>query len=86
MLDPDHRRALGVHAADNLHHLGDLRIGQPAGHLIEQQQLRPRRERAGEFQPLALQQAEPLGGQVRLAGHVGPFERFYGRRVAGPAP
>ena len=86
VLDPDHRDALGVHPADDLHQLRDFRVGQAAGHLVEQQQLRPRRERAGEFQPLALQQAEPLGGQVRLAGHAGPLERLGGRRVAGPPP
>ena len=86
VLDPDHRDALGVHPADDLDQLRDFRVGQAAGHLVEQQQLRPRRERAGEFQPLALQQAEPFGGQVRLAGHVGPLEGLAGRHVAGPAP
>ena len=64
MLDPDHRDALGVDRADDLDELGHLRVGQAAGHLVEQQQPGLRGEGPGQFQPLALEQAEPRGGQV----------------------
>src|SRR5580658_2467760 len=40
VLDPDHRDALGVDAADDLHQHGDLGVGQTPGHLVKQQQRR----------------------------------------------
>ena len=86
VLDPDHRDALGVDRADDLDELGHLRVGQAAGHLVEQQQPGLGGEGAGQFQPLALEQAEPRGGQVGLAGHAGPVQCLRRRRVAGPAP
>ena len=86
MLDPDHRDALGVDAADDLDQLGDLGVGEAACHLVQQQQRGLGGQRPGQFQPLALQQAEPFGGHVRLAGHAGPLQRLDRGRVAGPPP
>jgi hypothetical protein len=41
---------------------------------------------AGEFQPLALEQAKPLGGHVRLAGYAAAVQRPDRGGVAGPPP
>ena len=54
----------------------DLGVGEAARHLVEQQELGPGGERAGDLQPLALQQAEPAGRQVGLAGHPGALQRL----------
>src|ERR1700733_5791515 len=85
VLDPDHRGALGVDAADDLHQHGDLGVGQTAGPLVKQQQGRPGGDRAGDLQPLARQQPEPAGRRVGLGGDPGPLKRARGDRVAGLA-
>ena len=65
MQPPDHR--------DELEH---LRLGEPAGDLVEEEQARVGAERAGELQPLALQQAEPTGRGVGEGRQSGPLERY----------
>ena len=74
MLDPDHRDALGVYAADDLDQHGDFGVGEAARDFVQQQERRPCRKRAGDFEPLTLQQAEPGRGQVRLAGDPGALQ------------
>ena len=53
VLDPDHGHALGRGVLDDPGQLAHLEVGEPAGDLVEQQQLRTRGERPGEFQALA---------------------------------
>ena len=57
VLDPDDGDAACVDGADGRDQRPAFALGQPAGDLVEQQQLRFGRQRAGEFQPLALQAA-----------------------------
>ena len=68
VLDPDHRRAArpGPPATISTS-CGDLRVGQAAGDLVEQQQARPRREGAGQLQALALRAGRAAGGPVGVA-------------------
>ena len=86
VLDPDHRDPLGADRADDPDQLRDLRIGEAARHLVEQQQPGAGRQRAGQLKPLALQQAEPLRREVGLGGQPGPLQHGRRRRVARPAP
>ena len=58
MLDPDDRDAGLADVADGGDELEAFALGQAAGDLVEQQKPRRRRERAGHFQPLALQQRQ----------------------------
>ena len=79
MLDPQHGDALGPDVAHDPDQLGHLRIGEAAGHLVQQDQPRAGGQCPGHLQPLALQQPEPLGGDVGLAA---PARSAPGRRAA----
>ena len=57
VLDPDHRHAGRLDALQLVDQPGGLVLGQAAGDLVEQQQLRPRRERARELEALAVRAA-----------------------------
>jgi hypothetical protein len=83
VLDPDDGDAAAAGGAHHLDQLHDLRVGEAAGDLVQQQQPRPRRQRAGQLQALALQQAELAGEPVRLAPQAGPVEHRGGQ---GEAP
>ena len=55
-----------------------LGVGQPAADLVEQQQRRPGRQRAGELEALAVEQPERLGGPVGDRDHAAQLERSDG--------
>ena len=67
MLDPDDRDAVGVDGADRRDQHRGIRFGQAAGDLVEQQQARMGRERARQFEPLAIEQRQAAGERVGLA-------------------
>ena len=74
MLDPDDRGAAGMDVADRLHQRPAFPLSQAAGDLVEQQKLRPRRERAGQFQALAVKQTQRAGHDIRLLQKLGVLE------------
>jgi hypothetical protein len=43
-----------------------VRLGQAAGDFVEEEDLGPGTERAGELEPLALEERDPAGGHIRL--------------------
>ena len=51
--------------AHELDHAGQAALIEPAHHLVEQQQARPRGERAGQLEPLALACAEAIRNRVQ---------------------
>ncbi len=51
-------------------------LGQAAGDFVEQQNARPGRQRACEFQPLAIEQREAAGAKVGLVGQRAAIEQF----------
>ena len=61
--------------------LGDLGRGQPGHHLVEQQQPRRRRQRAGDLEPLAAGQGQRLGRLGRA-----PAEPDLGQDVVRDRP
>ena len=72
VLDEQHRQLeLVAQPPDQLRQLVDLGVGQPAGRLVEHQQLRVAGERPGDLD--ALQRAERQPGR-RLEGDVGEAE------------
>ena len=86
VLDPDDGDAVGADRGDDLDELSDLRIGQAARYLVQQQQPRAGGQRPGQLEPLALQQPEALGLDVGLASQAGPVQDPGGSGVARPAP
>ncbi len=86
VLDPDDRDPAGPDRADDPDQLGHLGIGQPAGDLIEQQQPRAGGQRPGDLEPLAREQAEPLGRAVGVGAEAGQLDDVRRGRVAGLAP
>ena len=64
MLDPDDRDATGMNGADGGNQLAAFRVGQAAGDFVEQQYFRLGGQRAGQFQPLALKQAQAPGASL----------------------
>ena len=73
MLDEQHRDlALVADAPDQRAELADLAVVEPAGRLVEQQQLRPTGKRARQFDPLAGAERQP--GRP-AGGHVVQFEQ-----------
>ena len=56
---------------DDVDQFARLGVGQAAADLVEQQRRRAGRQRAGEFEALAVDQAERLGAAVGDAGHAG---------------
>ncbi len=73
VLDPDDRHAAATDLLDQRDQRRAFVLGEAAGDLVEQEQARPGRERAGELQPLAVEQASahrPDGwpsGRARIA-------------------
>ena len=57
-------------------------LGQAAGDLVEQEELRLRRERARELEPLAVEQREPPGERVRVPPEPGAVEHLDARALA----
>ena len=69
------------------HELVDLRLGEPAGHLVQQQHPRPGGQGAGQLQALALQQGQAAGHPVGVGGEPGQFQRLQAGPVGvGPSP
>ena len=80
VLDPDHRHALRLDALQLVHQLARLVLGQPAGDLVEQQQLRPRGQRARQLEPLAVQQGQRRRrGWLACAQQAGLLEHLAAR-------
>ena len=70
--------------ADRPHHAHDLRhLGrvEPRHHLVEQQQPRRGRERAGELEPLAAGDGEVAGAHVEHRAHADGARDALGRRL-----
>ena len=74
MLDPYDRHALFLHAADFIDEFVCLLLGQAARDFIKQQQFRPGRERASEFETLAVQQRQRAGQLVRAPLETGALK------------
>ena len=64
-----------ANGADDRHHVADLRRIEAGQHLVEQQQLRPRRQRAGELEPLASRDRQRRGRLVELRRRDRPRAR-----------
>ena len=80
MLDPDHGQAeLVAQPADQSRHRLDLGLGQPGGHLVEQQQARPRRQRHADLEQALLRRRDAAAGS---AGHA---PRPISARMASPS-
>ena len=83
VLDQQDGEALArLQVAEHLDHLVALGRPQAGHHLVEQQQLRARRERARDFQPLAVGQGERGGGQVALRGEAAAARGCAGATLA----
>ncbi|KAI1693395.1 hypothetical protein DdX_20672 [Ditylenchus destructor] len=65
VLDPEDGDAALMDRDDQLQQLLHLAVGQPTGHLVEQQQARLRRDRTCELEALSLQQRERARQLVR---------------------
>ncbi len=74
MLDPDDRDAAGMDGADGRDQLAAFAVGQAAGDFVEQQHFRLGGQRAGQFQPLALKQAQAPGAVVGAVDKAGLAE------------
>ena len=86
VLDQEDRGAvLAVEVAEHLDHLVALGGTQPSHHFIEQQQLRPRGERARHLEALAVRQRERRCGQVALRAEAQSFHDIAGElaRILG---
>ena len=68
MLDPDDRDAGRADVLDQRDQRAAFVLGQAAGDLVEQQHARAGGERAGQLQPLAVEQREAAGAAVGLVG------------------
>ncbi len=71
MAMPRRRRFL-----DGVDQFARLAVGQAAADLIEQQHARPGRQRAGQLQPLAVEQAERFGAPVGERQHAAQPQRL----------
>ena len=72
--------------AHHVDELDDLGVGQPAGHLVQQQQPGFGRERSRQLQALALQQTQRAGRPVHVVGEAGVREHRRRERVARLSP
>ena len=78
VLDPDDRDPRPAQALDGGDELLAFMLGQPAGDLVEEKQLRAGGDRPRHLQALALEQGERAGKDIRLggkAGELGDLER-----------
>src|SRR3954469_16058704 len=64
MLDPDDRHARVPYGLDEVDQRQAFVLGEATGDLVEQQQLWTRRQRACEFEPLAVEEGEGAGAGV----------------------
>jgi hypothetical protein len=71
-----HRHALLLELADRGQHLADQLGVERAGDLVEQQRPRPRRERAGDRDPLLLAAGEAVRMLVLAPGEPEPCEQL----------
>ena len=62
--------------ADQIDQRRAFMLGQAAGDLVEEKQPRLRRQRACEFEPLAIEQREPARRPVCLVGKAALLEQF----------
>ena len=90
MLDPDDRDAARLNSQDDVDQFARLGVGQAAADLVEQQHRGIGGERAGEFEPLAVEEAERLGAPVGDRRHAAQRERLdragLGASRASPPP
>ncbi len=70
MLDPDDPDVAPPELADRLDQLARLAIGQAAADLVEQQQRGAGGEGSGQFEALAVEKTERLGGAVGELQHA----------------
>src|SRR6516162_11570358 len=90
VFDPYDRGAGSMYVPDGLDQRPAFGFRQAAGNFVEQQQLRPGRERARHFQPLALEQRQRsywrvgMRDQARAQQNVGTRRR--GSALRQPAP
>src|SRR3954454_14078247 len=82
MLDPDDRDAAAMNASDQIDQRRAFMLGPAAGDLVEKKQPRLRRQRACEFEPLAIEQREPAGRPVRLVGKAALLEQLDAARIS----
>ncbi len=82
--------AAGVDVLDGLDQRLTFRLGQTAGDLVQQQQLRFRAQRAGQFQPLAVQKRQAACPRVGLVQQLGLVQHVQAMRFGSwprsPAP
>ena len=76
MLDPDDRDPAGFQFEDDVDELVRLGIGQSAADFVQEQHGGAGRERAGEFQPLPIDESERLSAPVGDCRHAGQRKRF----------
>ena len=76
VLDHDDGAARAVDLRDERDELVEVRAGEAGGDLVEQDDARVEREGPGELEPLELEQPEPAGEHVGLAGDAGELERL----------
>ena len=74
VLDPDHRHAGSLDPLQLADQGRRLVVRQAAGDLVEQQQLGPGGERAGELEALAVEKREPAGPLVGVRAQAGLLE------------
>ena len=75
VLDPDDGDAAIPKLGDRCHELDGLCVRQAAADLVEEEHARVGRERARELEPLAVEQAERLGGPVGPVAETAELER-----------
>src|SRR5215469_9292239 len=68
VLDPDDRHPAPPDLANERDQVPTFVFGEPAGDFVEEQHLRIGRQRARQFQPLAIEQSETAGQPVGFAG------------------
>ena len=85
MLDPHDRDPARFQFQNDVDEFVGLGVGEAAADLVEQQHRGAGRERAGEFEPLAVDEAERLGAPVGDPRHGGERKRV-DRLLIGALP
>ena len=83
VLDPDDRRALRMDGGEDREKIVAFGVGEAAGDLVEQQELRLGGDRLGELEPLEIEQRQRAGGFERERSEAGQRQRLV--RLAPPA-
>src|SRR5581483_3896758 len=81
VLDPHDRDTAAVHLPYRRDELRRLLVGEPGSDLVEQEHPGIGGERAGELEPLAVQEADGVGGPVRDVRHAAELEHLDRLRV-----